>query len=111
MRSARQSGRPLTETAVLSGLQGASPTHLAEATKPRYEACMLKSLKQGEPGEAVLHYSTPDFAVLRHGTFVRCAITGQRIALDDLRYWSPDLQEAYASGEIAASRILAATAR
>jgi hypothetical protein len=70
---------------------------------------MLKSLKHGEPGEAVLHYSSPDFAVLRHGTFVKCSITGQRIGLDDLRYWSPELQEAYASGEIAAKRILSAT--
>jgi hypothetical protein len=69
---------------------------------------MLKSMRPGEPGEAVLHYSTPDFAVLRSGQFVKCAVTGRKIMLDDLRYWSPDLQEAYASGEIAAHRILTA---
>lgn len=72
---------------------------------------MLKSLQHGGPGEAVLHYSTPDFAVLRHGSYVKCAVTGQKIALDDLRYWSPDLQEPYASGEVAARRILSAGIR
>jgi hypothetical protein len=84
------------------------PVALYQAQKSGYLEAMLKSLKSGEPGEAVLHYSTPDFAILRSGQFVRCAITGQKIALDDLRYWSPDLQEAYASGEIAAKRIVAA---
>ena len=34
------------------------------------------------------------------GAFVRCAISGKEIALDDLRYWSVDRQEAYADAEI-----------
>ena len=48
-------------------------------------------------GEAVLEYLDGEFRVVRHGTFVRCAVTGERIPLEDLRYWSVDRQEAYAS--------------
>ena len=33
--------------------------------------------------------------MLTPGDFVRCAVTGRNIALDDLRYWSVELQEAY----------------
>jgi hypothetical protein len=28
---------------------------------------------------------------------VLCAVTGAKIPLENLRYWSPELQEAYAS--------------
>ena len=38
--------------------------------------------------------------MLTPGDFVRCAVTGEPIALPDLRYWSVELQEAYASAEI-----------
>jgi hypothetical protein len=37
---------------------------------------------------------------------VRCAVTGQPITLPDLRYWSVDAQEAYASAEISVQRYL-----
>jgi hypothetical protein len=42
---------------------------------------------------------------LRPGTFVRCAVTGAPIALDELRYWSVDLQEAYADPEAVLKRL------
>jgi hypothetical protein len=45
---------------------------------------------------ALLRYGDGEFIVLRPGRFVLCAVTGRKIALDDLRYWSPGLQEAYA---------------
>jgi hypothetical protein len=45
---------------------------------------------------AHLRYGDGEFIVLRPGRFVLCAVTGRKIALDDLRYWSPGLQEAYA---------------
>ncbi|MDJ1160222.1 DUF2093 domain-containing protein [Chelatococcus sp. SYSU_G07232] len=48
-------------------------------------------------GEAVVQYLDAEFRVVRPGAFVRCAVTGQPIPLDELRYWSVDLQEAYAS--------------
>ena len=47
-------------------------------------------------GEAKLRYGTPDFQVVRPGTYVRCAVTGEAIPLDLLRYWSVERQEAYA---------------
>ncbi|MBW8860126.1 MAG: DUF2093 domain-containing protein, partial [Caulobacter sp.] len=28
--------------------------------------------------------------------YVLCAVTGAKVALEALRYWSPELQEAYA---------------
>ena len=54
--------------------------------------------------EAVLHYATPDFEVIRPGDFVRCAVSGKAIALDHLMYWSVDLQEAYATAEVMTRR-------
>ena len=45
---------------------------------------------------AKLHYGDGDFAVLRAGRYVICAVTGQRVPMEQLRYWSAELQEAYA---------------
>jgi hypothetical protein len=47
-------------------------------------------------GEAQVQYLDGDFRVVSPGTYVRCAITDARIPLDELKYWSVDLQEAYA---------------
>ena len=47
--------------------------------------------------EAKLKYLDADFQVLKEGDFVRCAVTGDPIHLDNLRYWSVDRQEAYKS--------------
>jgi hypothetical protein len=46
---------------------------------------------------ARLHYGDGDFAVLKPGRYVVCAVTGKKISLEQLRYWSAELQEAYAS--------------
>ena len=55
---------------------------------------------------ARLHYLAGTFRILSSGDHVVCAVTGQPIALEDLRYWSVERQEAYASAEasLAASR-------
>ena len=47
-------------------------------------------------GEARVRYLDADFQVLSVGSFVTCAVTGARIPLDELKYWSVDRQEAYA---------------
>ncbi|HWA23363.1 MAG TPA: DUF2093 domain-containing protein [Caulobacterales bacterium] len=44
---------------------------------------------------AVLDYGPFSFEVVRPGRFVRCAVTGALIPLDELRYWNHELQEAY----------------
>lgn len=46
---------------------------------------------------AKLHYGDGEFAVLKPGRYVICAVTGLKIPLDQLRYWSVPLQEAYAT--------------
>ena len=42
----------------------------------------------------------------RGGKFVRCAVSGEAIQLEELRYWSAEHQEAYASAEIATKRLM-----
>jgi hypothetical protein len=49
--------------------------------------------------EARLRYLANSFRVLVPGDHVVCAITGQTIPLERLRYWSVARQEAYASAE------------
>ena len=55
-------------------------------------------------GLAELEYLDGEYRVVRPGSFVLCAVTGVRIPIDALRYWSVDLQEAYASAAIALQR-------
>ncbi|HEY7662766.1 MAG TPA: DUF2093 domain-containing protein [Xanthobacteraceae bacterium] len=50
-------------------------------------------------GEAEVKYLDGDFRVVRPGAFVRCAVTGLPIPLEELKYWSVDLQEPYANPE------------
>jgi hypothetical protein len=45
---------------------------------------------------ASLHYGDGEFVVLKPGRYVLCAVSGVKIPLEALRYWSAPLQEAYA---------------
>src|SRR5438270_7838211 len=56
------------------------------------------------PGEAEVKYLDGDFRVVRPGAFVRCAITNVPIPLEELKYWSVELQEAYATPEAVLQR-------
>lgn len=55
-------------------------------------------------GQAELEYLDGEFRITKPGGFVVCAVTGTHIPLDALRYWSVDLQEAYATPAIALKR-------
>jgi hypothetical protein len=55
-------------------------------------------------GEAEVKYLDGDFRVVRPGAFVRCAVTGVPIPLEELKYWSVELQEAYATPEAVLQR-------
>ncbi|MGB3711227.1 MAG: DUF2093 domain-containing protein [Erythrobacter sp.] len=55
---------------------------------------------------AKLHYQPSGFRVLRAGKHVICAVSGEVILLEDLRYWSAEHQEPYASAQIATRRLL-----
>lgn len=58
-------------------------------------------------GEAELEFLDGEYRVIRPGSYVLCAVSGVRIPLDALRYWSVDLQEAYASPAEALKRLSA----
>jgi hypothetical protein len=60
----------------------------------------------GQAGEAKLRYLDGEFQVLTPGSFVRCAVTGQGIPIENLRYWSVELQEPYANAEISLRRFM-----
>jgi hypothetical protein len=67
--------------------------------RARNEARILAVLDKFGPsgqGEAQVQYLDGDFRVVSPGTYVRCAVSGALIPLDELKYWSVDLQEAYA---------------
>ncbi len=55
--------------------------------------------------EAELRYLDGDYRIVRPGSYVRCAVTGTPIPLDELKYWSVDLQEAYATPEAVIARL------
>jgi hypothetical protein len=45
--------------------------------------------------EAQIRYLDGDFVVVRPGAYVRCAVTGKPIPIDELSYWNVDRQEPY----------------
>ena len=55
-----------------------------------YKLKMFKKL-------AKIKYLPNNFKVIQDGDHVICAISGKKIALDNLSYWNVDLQEAYYS--------------
>ena len=73
---------------------------------PTAEIDVLNRFDRSSPmaGEAEVKYLDGDFRVLRPGAFVRCAVTGTPIPLEELKYWSVDLQEAYVSPEAVLQR-------
>jgi hypothetical protein len=60
----------------------------------------------GVKGEAKVAFMHGEFRVEQPGDFVTCAVTGKPIAIADLRYWSVELQEPYASAEASLQRHL-----
>ena len=56
--------------------------------------------------EARIRYLDGDFQVLSPGAYVRCAITGEAIPLEELKYWSVARQEPYLNAEASLAREL-----
>lgn len=54
-------------------------------------------LMRGGGQVARVHYLAGTFRVLSAGDHVVCAVTGARVPLEELRYWSVARQQAYAS--------------
>ena len=67
---------------------------------------MLNRYDRSTPmnGEAEVKYLDGDFRVVRPGGFVRCAVTGVPIPLEELKYWSVELQEAYVNPDAVLKR-------
>ena len=58
--------------------------------------------------EARIRYLDADYQILQEGEFVRCAVTGRPIRVDELRYWSVARQEPYADAAASLKRHLEA---
>jgi hypothetical protein len=55
-------------------------------------------------GLADIEYLDGEYRIVKPGSYVLCAVSGAQIPLDALRYWSVDLQEAYATPALALQR-------
>lgn len=56
-------------------------------------------LMHGSGKAARVHFLPGSFRVLSDGDHVVCAVTGERILLHELKYWSVARQEAYLDAE------------
>src|SRR5215472_17837100 len=75
--------------------------------RPLRRPKLLNRFDRSSPmaGEAEVKYLDGDFRVVRPGAFVRCAVTGAPIPLEELKYWSVELQEAYSSPQAVLQRL------
>ena len=48
---------------------------------------------------AKIRYLDADFQIIVQGSYVLCAVTGQRIPIDELKYWNVARQEAYVDAD------------
>ena len=55
-------------------------------------------------GLADIEYLDGEYRVITPGSYVICAVTGTKVPLEALRYWSVDLQEPYAGPAAALKR-------
>jgi hypothetical protein len=76
-----------------------------EAIRKAFEHDPMMNRFEG-PGakEARIRYLDGDFQVTSPGAFVRCAVTGEQIPLDELRYWSVARQEPYLNAIVSLKR-------
>lgn len=54
--------------------------------------------------EAKISYGSSDYLILESGSYVLCAVTETRIALEELKYWSEEHQEAYVDAHASLKR-------
>jgi len=60
-------------------------------------------LMSGSGRAARIHYLAGSFRLLTDGDHVVCAVTGARIPLNELRYWSVERQEPYVDADASLS--------
>jgi hypothetical protein len=75
----------------------------------RFRHALFMLTRSSQPaGEARLRYLDADIDVISPGDYVVCAVTGRKIPVQALRYWSVDRQEAYWDADAASSRMVPA---
>lgn len=79
---------------IISALERLTGRRVRRSRIPRF--LMNRYERQPLPAtEAVVEYLDGEYRVRKPGAYVRCAVTGEPIPLEDLRYWNVDLQEPY----------------
>ena len=68
-------------------------------------------LMTGSGKAARVHYLAGTFRLLSDGDHVVCAVSGARIPLHDLRYWSVERQEPYLDADASLKAQQAAASR
>ena len=63
------------------------------------------NVMERDGGLALVTFGDNEFVVMRPGRYVLCAVSGARIPLEALRYWSVERQEAYAGPAQAAEAL------
>jgi len=58
----------------------------------------------GNNREATIKYMDGEFRITSQGDFVTCAVTSKPIPLDQLKYWSVELQEPFVDAMAAFER-------
>lgn len=67
---------------------------------------MNRMERQPQPAtEAEVEYRDGDYRIRKPGAYVRCAVTGEPIPLEELTYWNVDLQEPYSSPDAKLRRL------
>jgi hypothetical protein len=79
------------------------PCVIACSPDLRHKAPMLM---RNNNQAAKLHYMANGYRMLSNGDHVVCAVTSERIPLEDLRYWNVVTQSPYASAEIATRALM-----
>ena len=88
----------------MAGTEPQTPQRVISSPSRSFDVLNRYDRPSPMAGEAELKYLDGDFRIVRPGAFVRCAVTGLPIPLEELKYWSVDLQEAYATPEAVMTR-------
>ncbi|MBB6466252.1 hypothetical protein HNQ96_002117 [Aminobacter lissarensis] len=84
---------------MISASDAAGDRHQEIERKP-----MMNRFEGPGSREARIRYLDGDFQVTSPGSFVRCAVTGESIPLDELKYWSVARQEPYRDAAVSLAR-------
>src|SRR3982751_1631750 len=76
----------------------ANPT--SQPSRARSTRRRIRTMLMSGSGKAArVHYLPGTFRLLSDGDHVVCAVTGERVPLHELKYWSVERQEAYVDAQ------------